>query len=408
MTTKQALSGLRIVDLSWFGAGPSVSRDLALYGAEVIKIESMARMDAMRVLHPSAPGPAGSVNLGGWFNNANCGKLSALLNLRHPEAKRLLLELVSVSDAVIENFAYPTLERLGLGPDVLFEANPTLVMLRLTPMGVTGPKAHWSGYGYTMVAIAGLTHLIGPEGRPPTGYAVTFGDTVSSPGHGAVSLLAALMHRRRTGRGQVIDLSQVEAAAALLGGVLLDYTVNGRVQQRTGNRSPWASPHNVYRCLGDDRWCAIAVWREEQWRALGLAMGRPEWAADPKFETFAGRKRHEDELDRLIEGWTSSREPNDAMETLQRAGVPAAAVRTPHDVLFEDAQLRHREHFAWLPHPETPEMLYDGPVFRLSKPAKADLRRAPLIGEHNDYVFQDLLGMTEEKTAVLIVDEAIH
>ncbi len=404
---RQPLRGNRITDLSWYGAGPSVTRDMTTYGAEVIKVESVAHLDGMRPVKPSAPGPADSVNLGGWFNNANCGKLSVMLDLQHPDAKRVLLRLVRISDALVENFTYPTLERLGLSVETLQKASPDLVVLRLPPMGTTGPRAHFSGFGFTMLSLAGISHLIGPPERPPTGFGVTFGDSVSTPGHGAVALLSALLYRRRTGQGQLIDLSQVEAAAALLGGTLLDYAVNGRVQQRTGNRSPWTSPHNVYRCKGEDRWCAIAVFCEEEWRALARALGQEQWLHDPRFSTVTLRKQHEDALDEAIEQWTCQRTPDEVMDTLQRAGVPAGAVRRPGDLPFEDPHLAARGHYRWLPHPETPKMLYNGPLYKLSAADPAAFRRAPLIGEHNGYVFQELLGMSEAEVDRLAVDGVI-
>ncbi len=407
-TARSSLEGIRIVDLSWYGAGPSVTRDIANYGAEVIKVESVVHLDGMRALKPSAPGPEDSVNLGGWFNNANCGKLSMILNLQHPGAQQVVLDLVRISDAVVENFTYPTLERLGLAPDRLRSVNPDLVILRLPPTGTTGPRAQFSGFGFTMLALAGVSYLIGPPERPPTGFGVTFGDSVSSPGHGAVALLSALLYRRRTGRGQLIDLSQVEAAAALLGGPVLDYAVNGRVQERSGNRCPWVCPHNAYRCKGEDRWCVIAAFTEQEWQTLARTIGREEWIADPRFETGAQRKRHEDVLDSLIEAWTRERLPDEVMDTLQAAGVPAAALRRPGELPFEDRHLAARGHYRWLPHPETPKMLYNGPLYKLSAADPAAFRRAPLIGEHNDYVFQGLLGMTETEVDRLAVDGVIQ
>ncbi|MBI3743435.1 MAG: CoA transferase, partial [Chloroflexi bacterium] len=373
-----------------------------------IKVESVAHLDGMRAVQPSAPGRADSVNLGGWYNNANCGKMSAVLNLQHLGAKDVLLSLVRVADAVVENFTYPTLERLGYGVDVLRSVNPSLVVLRLPPMGTTGPRATLSGFGFSMLALAGVSNLVGPPERPPTGFGVTFGDSVSTPGHGAVSLFAALLHRRRTGQGQVIDMSQVEAATAMLGGALLDYAVNGRVQQRTGNRSPWACPHNAYRCKGDDRWCVIAVFTDEEWGALAAMLGQRAWLTDARFASVEARKQHEDDLDALIEAWTSQRTPDEVMETLQRAGVPSGALRSPNDVLHGDAHLKARGYYRWLPHPETPAMLVNGPLYRLSAADPNAIRRAPLIGEHNEAVYQELLGMAEAKADQLAVDGVIQ
>jgi benzylsuccinate CoA-transferase BbsF subunit len=243
-------------------------------------------------------------------------------------------------------------------------------------------------------------------------------DYVINPIHTLTAILATLRYRRKTGRGQRIELAQVESAACALGPALMDYTVNGRVQERAGNRVPYAAPHGAFRCqllkgagfLGTDeeRWCVIAVFIDEEWRALCRVMGDPQWSQDERFATFRGRKENEDELERLIEGWTSMKTPEEVMESLQAAGVPAAVVQNARDVLDSDPHLKERGYYVYLDHPEAGRTAYDSAGFRLTKTPGAYRSPAPCLGEHTEYVCKEILKLSDEEIAQFVIDEVLR
>jgi benzylsuccinate CoA-transferase BbsF subunit len=225
-----------------------------------------------------------------------------------------------------------------------------------------------------------------------------------NPLHATLSILAALRYRKRTGRGQMIELAQYESTICWTGHALLQYTVNGTLMERTVNRRPGAAPHDVYRCRGDDRWCAISVTSDVQWAALCREMGRPELADDPAYSTLLARKAHEDQLRDLIEPWTREQDPLELMQRLQAVGVPCARLNNHEDLLRGDPQLAERQVWTEVEHEEMGKALVERWGFRLSKVPAVPPRRAPLLGEHNDEVFQDILGMTEEEVNEYLVD----
>ena len=393
VAAQHALSGIRILDFSWFGAAPIGTKMLADHGAEVIRVESMIRLDLLRVLGTShfrdyTPDLNGS----GFFNDFNSSKYGITLNLNHPKGVEIVKQLVAISDVVIDSFTRKAMRKWGLYYDDLTQIKPDIIAVSASQQGHTGPHADYLGFGYNLQALSGINHLTGYADGYPLGTSVNYPDFVI-PMFVASVIMSALLYRRRTGKGQHIDLSQYQAMAALLGPALMDYMVHGRVATRTGGRSPTAAPHGVYQCQGEDRWCVIAVYSDTEWTALCRVMGEPAWACEARFQSLPGRLQHVDDLDRLLTTWTLQHPPEAIMHHLQEAGVAAGVVQNAHDLLEVDPQLRHRGHYHLLNHPVTGPTLYMGPAFALSA-TPALLRPAPCLGQHNAYVYGQLLGMS--------------
>lgn len=410
------LAGIRVVDFSWIVAGPQATRILANFGAEVIRVE---RTDAYETIRMAAinkeatPGP----NRSGSFANLNADKRSITLNVRHPKGFDLLVSLISKSDVVVENFSSRVLDSWNLGYDELAKIKADIIYLSMAGFGHSGRYRDYDTWGPTVQAISGLTHLSGLPEEAPAGWGYSYMDHTGGY-FGALSVLFALHYRNRTGRGQWIDLSQVEGAVTLTGPHALDFQVNGRPSRRPGyppgNRSvhPAVAPHNAYRCAGkdgagQDQWVAIACYREEQWRALAAEMGRPEWVADPDFATNVGRRRNQDALDAAISAWTLDQDKYAVMERLQRAGVPCGAVQTSQDRVETDPQLRALELYSTLTHAELGPNLYEEPVFKLSRTPGRVRQPGPLLAADNDYVFGTVLGLSEQKIAELATEGVI-
>ncbi|MEE9285875.1 MAG: CoA transferase [Dehalococcoidia bacterium] len=396
------LDGVRVVDFCWAVAGPVTTKFLALFGAEVIKIESRTRLDGSRLGFPFIEGRPG-VNKSGYYANHNPAKLSVRLDLAKPEGREVARRLVRVADVATESFSVGVMERWGLDYPELTKVKQDLIMISLAMQGQTGRYARHVGFGRTLAGLAGIDNLTGWPDGAPAGPNQPYTDLVV-PWFAVTSVLAALRHRQRTGRGQHIDLAQLEAAMHFLAPAALDYSVNGRTMTRDGNRAVGAAPHGVYPCEADPAsggtgWCAITVLNDAHWRNLCNAIGQSELASDQRFATLLRRKANEAELDAIVEAWTSARGADEAAETLQRAGVPAAVVATGRD-LHQDPQLRHRDHLHVLEHPVMGQRTYSRPSFRMSE-ASFDHRRASLLGEHNDYVFGEILGMSAEELADL-------
>lgn len=392
---RRALEGLKVADFSWYIAGPSIAMWLAHHGAEVIRIESLTRPDELRSIEPFKDGIPG-INRSGCYANYNSNKYGMALNLNHPKGVVVAKRIVAWADVLVENFTPGTMERKwGLGYDGLRKIKPDIIMVSSSPLGQTGPEAHQAGFGLELTCRGGFSHFLGEDDHESVILGYPYSDTATPP-VGVIAIMAALEYRRRTGKGQYIDLSQHEVMVHHLAPAILDFTANGREGGKIGNRHPYAAPHGVYRCSGDDRWCAIAVFTDEEWKAFCRAIGNPEWAGDIKFSTVLGRKRNEKDLDRLIESWTSKLPPEEVMNRLQRAGVAAGVVQSGKDLL-EDPQLKHRHHFWMLDHPEMGTCAYDGPPFKLSETPSELHMPAPCLGEHTEYVCTNILGMSDEE-----------
>ncbi len=393
-----ALSGIRIADFSWYGQAPVATKYLADHGATVIKVESMQRVDVTRTMLPYAEDKPG-INRSTIFAMCNSSKYSMSLNLNGPKGIEIAKKLVASSDVVVENFLPGTMRKLGLGYEDLRKVKPDIIMASASIQGQRGPHARRPGGGLHVTSLAGFAALVGWPGQAPASWGVPYGDFIV-PWYLVVALLGALDYRNRTGRGQYIDISQFESAVHFLEPAVLDYTVNGRLWSAKGNRSEYAAPHGAYRCLGDDSWCAIAVFTDEEWKELCKVIGKAELAEDPRFATLQSRLKNEGELDTIVGDWTSNRHAKEVMAVLQQAGVAAGVVANGKD-LFEDLQLSHRHHLRMLEHPEMGVTAYEAPPFRLSK-TPAEIRRAPLLGEHTEYVCSRILGIPDDEFVILL------
>jgi crotonobetainyl-CoA:carnitine CoA-transferase CaiB-like acyl-CoA transferase len=422
------LEGIRVADFSWWAAGPFVTRLLAAYGAEVIRIESNTKLDGMRWQSPRKPDVTPTYNISGMYNNYNPGKLCITLNMKHPEAMGIVRELVSISDIVIDNFIPGAMERWGLTYEELVKVKPDLVVVTMPVMGKTGPYALWRGFGTSIRTMAGIDYPTGNPDRPPIGTGMAaWPDFTCNPYHTAAAIMSALHYRNRTGKGQFIEIAQFESTVCWTETNILDYTVNNRIQTGQHNRVPNAAPHGVYRCRGEDRevvycampdsapegrkkderWCAIAVFTDDEWTAFCGVVGNAPWTHEEKFDTFEGRKEHEDELDRRVEEWTIERSPEEVMTLMQAAGVAAGVVQDGEDLLTRDPHLRERGFYVYHDHPEAGRIAHDGLTFALSS-TPGEIGRAPLLGEHNDFVYKEILGFTEERVNQLITDGALE
>jgi benzylsuccinate CoA-transferase BbsF subunit len=394
------LAGIRVVEFAIFAAGPVVGKYMAEHGAEVIRVESTRRPDGFRVHYPPFKDNRPGLNRGGTFAIFNNDVLSVTLDLKNPRGMELAKALVAQADVVIENFTPGVLERLGLDYQALREVNPEIIMLSSCNQGQTGPRATQRGFGSQLTSMSGFTHLTGyGDGQPPMLLYGPYIDFIGG-GYGLIAVLAALDFRRRTGQGQHIDLAQLETGLQFIIPALLDVQVNGRTLGPLGNRDPHAAPHGAYPCRGDDARCVIGVFDEAEWRALCEVAGHPEWAADPRFAILAARKAHEDELDRVIGEWTAGFTPQEVMTKLQAAGVQAGMVQTVDD-LFSCPQLLHRGQWQALEHSELGSYEYEASPFLLSETPAEIRRSSPCLGEHNDYIFGELLGLSPDEIAQL-------
>jgi len=401
---KKPLEGIKVVDFTWYAAAPIATKTLADWGAEVIKIEGVSKPDGHRLL-PFFKDNIPGWNRGGGFNQCNTGKLSIALNLAHPKGVELAKRFVAWADIVVESFTGGVMERMGLGYEELKKVKPDIIMLSSCMQGQTGPHATHPGFGPHLTALSGFNHIAGWPDRQPAGLG-NHTDFIA-PIFNTLALLAALDYRRRTGKGQYLDLSQFENAIHLIAPLILDYIVNRRVASRMGNGSPYAAPHGAYRCRGEDRWCAIAVFTDEEWRSFCKVIGNPAWTKEPEFTTLPARKENEEKLDRLVEEWTIKYSAEEVMIMMQAAGVAAGVLETGEDLLEHDPQLRHR-HFFWeLDHPEVGKYYAFGPSFVLSK-SRCELKRAPLLSEHNQYALKQILGMSDEEIAGLVIEGVIE
>ena len=401
------LEGLKVLDYCWVAVGPMTTKYLAEHGATVVRVESGGRPEALRRAGPFRDGVEG-INRSAYFANYNANKYGISIDMGHPRARDLVLRLVCWADMVAENFTPGTMEDWGLGYQELKAVNPAIIMFSTSMLGRGGPLERQPGFGPVLSSLAGLTHLTGWPDRDPVNPYGAYTDFIV-PRFAVAAILAALDYRRRTGEGMHLDLSQLEVSIHFSAPFILDRTVNGREQGRMGNRDPVAAPHGVYPCKGEDRWIAIACSTDEEWTALRrvmVAAGRA-WACEERFSSLPDRKHHEDELDRLIGEWTREWDSRELMETLQAAGVPAGMVNDSRD-LFEDAQLRHREQFQRLEHPEIGQYPSDRSEFKLSRTPGALDRPAPLLGQHTEYVLREMIGLSEEEYGSLKEDGVLE
>ena len=398
------LDGLRVADFCWMIAGPATTRILADFGATVTKIESEARMDSIRTIGIQPP-DSNSVETNGVFNDANTNKQSVTINLGKPRGIELAKEIIRNSDIVTSNFTPQRMARWGLGYEQLRELNPQLIVLSMPVMGAEGPYSGYGSYGNGVIAFGGMNENMGFADRPPTGIGPLYSD-FSTPYQAIGALMAAVYHRERTGEGQFIELAQLEATVNLLGTDILEYTANGELPPRPGNRSRAYVPHGAYPCAGEDRWCAIAVGSEAEWQALCAVIGRPELASDARFATAEARREHEDALDEALAAWTGERDAWEVMHTLQQAGVMAGVVEDLEDMTTRDPWMpgrhlvplgREDEDLVFTTHEQPIRMDGETPP----------LRTSPRWGEHNEQVLRGELGLSEDEYFALVAERVI-
>ena len=384
-----ALAGLRVVEVGFAAAGPLVGKYLANFGAEVIRLESRLAPDVFRTTYPPFKDGVIDPDHAGMFAFYNDGKRSASLNLKHPNGKVLARALIAQADVFVESFTPGTVARLGLGPETFRAENPGLIVLSSCNQGQTGPHAFHPGYGSQLSALAGFVQLLGEADSTPVLLYGPYIDYIAV-GYGAIAVLAALERRKRTGQGCVIDLSQYEAGLQFLTPSILEFAATGRIPGRAGNADLVAAPHGVYRCAGGDRWVALSVWSDAEWRTLRDVIGVDG------LTTAADRRAALADLDARITAWTGARERDDVVATLRAAGSHVAPVLSISE-LFSDPQLAHRGMWPAVRHPAIGDMHLMAPPFRLSATPSVQERPGPIFGADNDHVFGELLGLTGEE-----------
>ena len=404
---KKLLEGIKVVDFGWSLVGPLISKDFADWGAEVIRIESSTRVGLFRTLGHFKDDIEG-YNRNGIFNQVNTSKLGVTINLALPRGKELAKRFVARADIVVENFAGGAMERMGLSYEELQKVKPDIIMVRSSMFGQKGPWSSAEAFGSQGVPLAGFSHLHGWPDRKPAASPGGGPDTdYIAPSFCVLAAVGALLYRHRTGKGQCIDLAQYETGIHFLAPTILDYTVNQQVAMRKGNHCDYAAPHGIYRCIGEFRWCAIAVFTDEEWNNFCRIIGNPLWTDDPKFNTFSGRKENEDELDKLIETWTLNHSPEEIMNTMQTAGVSAGVVQNAEDLLIRDPHMKHRQLYRELDHPEVGKYWAYGPTFQLSK-CDWEMQRAFLMGEHNEYALKEIIGLSDDEIAELVIEGVLE
>ena len=398
--TNRALEGVKVSALIQGITGPLTAAILASFGAQVLRIESRTRIEWHRQAGPFI-GNISSPDRATGYLIMNPGMYGVTLNLKHPRVREVIPRIIEWSDVVVENFAGGVMERMGLGYQDLKKINPEIIMLSAAIYGNTGPFAEVRGYGGTLTALTGISHITGFPDQAPIfpGFAVT--DYIA-PRANVMAIVAALDYRRRTGKGQYIDAAQLETVIPFLTPLLLEYETNGKEPARLGNKSTYAAPQGVYRCKGEERWCAITVFTDEEWDNFCQVIGNPPWSQEPEFSTLVRRLKNVDRLDRLVEEWTINHSPEEVMGWMQNAGIAAGVVQSGQD-MSNDPQLEYRQFYWWFDHPEIGDFIYGGMPVKLSK-THYELRRAPMLGEHNEYVYTQLLGISDEEFVQLMAD----
>jgi benzylsuccinate CoA-transferase BbsF subunit len=390
----KVFEGINVIDFGWAIAGPLTLKYLADYGATVICIESLQRPDLLRTATPYKDENPG-VDRAGYFAYFAANKLSISLNLNKPEGLQIARRLVSWADIVADSHRPGVMERWKLSYDDLVKINPDIIMVRNSNQGITGPAATHPGLGNHLNGLSGIANYVGWPDQEPISLMVAYSDYLV-PHFASAALIGALDYRNKTGKGQLLDISQLEVGLQLLAPALVEYTCNRTEGKANGNSCEFAAPHGVFKCKGEDRWCTISVLDETEWASFCNAIGRTEWIQKPEFSTLAARKANEETLNNLIEQWTKDRTPEDIMSLLQKAGVAAAVVQNAEDI-YNDIQLKERE-YLWIgEHKVLGKFSYLGQPSRLSKTKAQAYHGAPCLGEHTEYICREFLGMSQQE-----------
>jgi len=402
------LKNFRVLDLSRIWAGPYCTKLLADLGAEVIKLESLRVYDSHRGPVSPARGiaayPQGEPgqepwNRNGWFNCLHLSKYGITLELTSDAGRQVFEQLVSISDVLIENFRQGSLERLGYDYLRLRKLRPDLIFVSMPAFGNSGPWQSYLAYGIGQEQLSGMAHMTGYPGEGPMKSGINHGDPITGS-HAAGVVLAALRHRRRTGQGMFIDVSQQESAVALIGAEVLAYQMTGREPQRRGNRSAEVAPQNAYPCQGEDRWITISITSEQQWQSLANLAGGVELSSDPRFSSNADRLANQDELDSTISRWTVNQDAFQLTEELQELGVPSSPVLRGPDLL-EDPHYADRGTFVTVDHPQVGPRQYPGIPWKMSATPGQVRWASPTLGQHNSQIYGELLGLPQDAIAAL-------
>ena len=395
---KGIFKGVKVLDFTWVIVGPRTIRYLGDQGATIIKVENADHPGALRQSPPFEHGTSG-INRSAYFAAYNTNKMSIGIDLGSSEGLKIVKRLVAWADIVAESFMPGVMESLGLGYDELKKIKPDIIFLRTSMLGATGPRARMRGYGFQLVGYAGFTYITGWPDRVPVQPFGPYTDAIA-PRFAAAALITALIHKRRTGEGSYIDVSQHEAGIHFLTPTLLDRQLNGRKKEREGNTHPDYCPHGVYPCRGEERWVAITVTNDEQWKTFAETTGK-QWAVNEEFLAFQGRKQNEDRINSLISQRALEHNAEEIMVLLQSSGIPAGVVQNGKDIA-NDPQLAHRQAIWYLEHEDVGRHAVFSQGFLLSKKPTPTPIQAPRIGEHTFHICKEVLGMTDEEIAVLL------
>ena len=410
MSSPLPLEGVRIIDMTLAWVGPFGTQILADWGAEVIRVEPISifqygtRAPQLKPINRglydwASTYPDGDPGERHWNRNTvfqihGRNKLSMTSNLPSPDIMQYHLDLASIADVVIENNVPQTYNKIGASYEQLRQVRPDIILVRVPAYGLTGPYTAYRALGPQMESAAGHTWIRGYRDGPFTDAGTSyFGDAVGGVTETFATLMA-LCHRRKTGQGQLVDVATAEAILAYLPESTLDWQVNWRIQSALGNAHPSRAPQGCYRCSGEDNWLVLSVGSDEEWVGLKRAMGIPSWAQDPRFDTVLGRYRCQEEIDEHLEEWTADQDHIELMGLLQSESVPAGAVHDQRE-LYEDPHMVARGYFKQLEQPSTGMHPYTGMLWKMAETSNGVRRPSPMLGEHNEYVFKELLGLSD-------------
>lgn len=382
------LKGLKFVDFTWVGAGPFTTKLFADFGAEVIKIESTQRPDQLRRSQPLVGNK--DLNSSGYFSNRNTNKKSLVLDMKMSQSREIILELVKESDVVSNSFTPNTLDKFGLSYEEVRNVKPDIIYLSMPMQGSGGPHKSFLGFGATINSVIGLTHLTGLPGRIPLGSGTNYPDHIPNPCHAAFAIFAALEYREKTGKGQNIDMSQVESSICVTPTPLMNYAINNEIMEMKGNEHNFKAPYGVFPCKGNDRWCVISISNEFEWKSFCECIDRLDLLEDDRFRTQLMRHENRNILNEITANWTKGHSSEYVMETLQNYGVAAGMVEDAKDLLLNDKNLRYRDFWRWLKHPVMGETVYHGIPFKFTDIPTNYRNGAPLLGQHTEEIIKGL------------------
>ncbi|WP_300465233.1 CoA transferase [Desulfobacula sp.] len=403
---EKALEGLVVCDFSWVGAGPITTNVLGQCGAEIIKIESLKRPDILRKGGPFKDGNAEGFERSGYFANRNPNKKCISLNMRQAKARDVAIRLIKKSDIIINNFRVGQMEKWNLGWEDVKEINPRIIYVTMSLQGTDGPHKSYMGFGVNLNALCGLTAQACMPGQKPFGTGTNYTDHVMVPTHTLFGIMAALLQREKTGRGQTVEVSQLESAIAMKPIDSMLYAANEEILGGQGCGDANGAPHGVYETVGYRKWLAIAVFTDDEWTGLKRVMGNPSWAEDEKFATLSSRKANEEELNNYIEDWTKDKYATRLMKQLLAEGVSAGLVNDARAAI-EDEHLIERDFWAYLDHSVVGRTLYNrAPIIFSETPIEMNTA-APLLGEHTDEVLSGFLEYTDDEIDQLKAEDVL-